>query len=554
LPVTTVFALVWLSALPSFANAQQPSSDASQGAVLEGTVVHAVTKEPIRKARVTLEPSAREHEYKLVATSDEAGHFRFVEVKPDTYRLSASKAQFIDGSYGQAKPKDPETLLKVGADDRLRELTLRMFPAGVIAGRVVDADGEPVSGESVILSSRHGGKQGFYSHVDDTTTNQNGEYEFRSVLPGRYFVGAGDQQAEAGIRAISVDREGNATKLCDLWTFYPAALRRENAQPIRVESGQQQTGIDVHLQRGSMLTIKGRIAGGIDPSAKMRVSAYDDTGTSEEVNVAPNGEFTMELPPGTHKLTLIEQAASGVLRGTGVAEVDVADQDVAGVLIKRFQPAEIQVRAVVEGEEDHPLTMGTIQLIPDEPNGKAGRNTFGQYERENGSFRVHDVFPGKYRVWFSDGRNYGYLKSLQSSGHVIEGDVVDVADGANLNLVLVYSRKVGSVSGDVEVPERVDASVNVVLLLEDYAEAYGKIRFASADQAHHFSDDRLRPGKYLAFALEENDFELWDNEDFVKQLESEGTAIELHEGEQRSIHLKLIPKDVIDRIRQQLGL
>ena len=48
---------------------------------MEGTVVHAVTKEPVRKAHVVLELSEGAHDSSLVATTDEAGRFRFADVK-----------------------------------------------------------------------------------------------------------------------------------------------------------------------------------------------------------------------------------------------------------------------------------------------------------------------------------------------------------------------------------------------------------------------------------------------------------------------------------------
>lgn len=65
---------------------------------------------------------------------------------------------------------------------------------------------------------------------------------------------------------------------------------------------------------------------------------------------------------------------------------------------------------------------------------------------------------------------------------------------------------------------------------------------------------RLPPGKYLAFATQESDFDLWDDADFVQLLEPEASALELHENEHASLRLKLIPKDVTTRLRQQLGL
>jgi hypothetical protein len=64
----------------------------------------------------------------------------------------------------------------------------------------------------------------------------------------------------------------------------------------------------------------------------------------------------------------------------------------------------------------------------------------------------------------------------------------------------------------------------------------------------------LRPGKYLAFAAQDGDFDLWTEPQFLAAMEERATKLELHESEHAATHLKLIRKDLTDTIRQQLGL
>jgi Carboxypeptidase regulatory-like domain len=543
--------------LSTVAFAQQTTVDADQIAALEGTVVDAITKEPVRKARVTLALSARERDFDLVATTDEAGHFRFAEVKPGTYTLIAAKGQFINGSYGETKLGGAPTLLKLSAGDRLKDLTLRLFPAGAISGRVLDTDGEPVPGEDVVLWSAHGRRgHSIYSTGDETTTNQNGEYQFQSLMPDNYYLRAGRPSSGGGVREIPVDSDGKITKVHDFLTFYPAAPSRADAQSIRVQSGQEQTGIDIHVQRGSLLTVKGRIAGAIDSISNLHVSASTDESldwTSETAKVLPDGEFLIELPPGRHRLTLTQQSTNGA-KEIGATEANLTDHDLSGIVITRFQPAQVRVRVVIEGEEDHPITTGSVSLIPAESNEKATRNSFSQFQPQNYTFLIDGVSPGKYHIWFNNAHGC-YLKSIQSGNRTLDSDLVDVTEGANLNLLITYSKKVATVSGEVEVSaDQADAPISVAFILEDYNGPQWNVHLAQLDQSHHFSLEELRPGRYLAFASQEEDAELWDNSDFVKLLETEGTQVELHESENATVHLKLIPKDVTTRIRQQLGI
>ncbi len=131
-------------------------------------------------------------------------------------------------------------------------------------------------------------------------------------------------------------------------------------------------------------------------------------------------------------------------------------------------------------------------------------------------------------------------------------------DGASLDVLLTYSKSISSVSGDVEIPEDVSrtsiGSVHVLLIEEDTLAPLNKTWTAELDQFLHFSEANMRSGKYMAFAAQDGDFEIWDNAQFVKLLQSKGSEIELHEKEHATLHLKLIPKDVTDRVRRQLGI
>jgi hypothetical protein len=46
---------------------------------------------------------------------------------------------------------------------------------------------------------------------------------------------------------------------------------------------------------------------------------------------------------------------------------------------------------------------------------------------------------------------------------------------------------------------------------------------------------QMQPGKYIAFAAEKNGVALWNNNEFVKLLESEGPDLSLHENERATV-------------------
>jgi hypothetical protein len=247
------------------------------------------------------------------------------------------------------------------------------------------------------------------------------------------------------VKEIPVDVEGKPSKIHELWTFYPAALSIKDAQPVKIEAGQDQSGIDVRTQRGPLLTVKGRIASPIDSISTYMVSASVGLGwTSESAKLLPNDEFMIELPPGKHTIGLMEQTSSGP-KQVGAAEVNLTDQDASGVVITVAKRAQIRVRAVVEGEEGRPLTNGSITLIP-ENRDEGTRNSFTQYPPQDGTYVIDDVPPGKYWVWFNNARDC-YPKSIQLGARVVDWQPIDVMEGGTLDLLVTYSRNVASVAG-----------------------------------------------------------------------------------------------------------
>ena len=544
--------------LPCIAVGRQAATENDQLALLEGSVVHAVTKEPVQKAHVTLEQSEGPQDSALVATTDEAGRFRFAGIKAGQYKLTAEKSGFLDGAYGGAEPEDGGSLLKVTGGDRLHDLTLRLFPGATISGQVMDADGDPVPGDEVILwARRHRHGQITNSSAGHTGTNHAGEYRFDGLSPGTYYVSASVGTWGYATRQIPVDSSGKETRVHDLTTFYPAALSLADAQGVSVEVGQGQSGIDIRIQRGATWSVKGRIAGMSRSTANYSISARVAAGlgwTSEAGRVLPNGDFEFrELPPGKQLLSLLEHGPNGV-QVIGSTEVNLIDQDVAGVVIAPFRPAQVRVRVVVEGEEDKPLTKGRVSLMPaHEPEDSL--RTFLQYPPQNSTYVIDGVPPGKYRVWFNNASDC-YLKSVLSGERMVDSESIDVAEGAVLDLLMTFSRNVASISGDVDPPQgQPNPSVHVLVISEEPGEhAEVRHRWPELDQTLHFSIARLRPGKYISLAVQDDNPDLWENSAFVKSFEAEGTAIELHEKENATVHLKVIPKEETDGARKRLGL
>jgi hypothetical protein len=525
-------------------------------AAVEGTVVNALTRDPVRKAHVTLEIAGETHDSALIGTTDETGRFRFANIQPGEYQLEAEKIGFIDGAYGAVKPTSRGSLLKLSTGDRITDLTISLYPGGAISGRVLDPDGDPAPHMEVVVWRRQLQARARQSAAGQTTTDMAGEYHIEGLLPGSYLLSASAGHWGYAIRQIPVGRDGKPTKLHELATYFPAAITRADAQAVNVESGQEQSGIDIHIQRGPTLKVQGRIAGVDVSPTRYQLSATIDEGTGstgDSAKILPGGEFVFsDLPPGKHRLMLAEKSSNG-FQTIGMTEVNLQDEDVTGVVITPFRPAEVRVKVVMEDQPDKPLTSGSVILYPVDHDEYLGSRS--QFEPTDGTYLIRSVQPGRYWVGFNNSPG-AYLKSVESGGRLLNPNSINVTEGIVMDLLVTFCKNVASLTGTVDMPQdRPAPSAHIVLISEEQLQPpQYRYQWPQLDQAHQFTATNLRPGKYLALAVQDDIPDLWSNTDFLQALHSKGEEVELHEKDRPTIHLKLITKDQTDELRRRLGL
>lgn len=532
--------------------ARQSDPNAKPLASLEGGVLNALTKDAVQKAHVRLESSV-DAQTVLVATTDDAGHFHFADIEPGRYKLSAEKTGFLEGSYGSTKPAGEESLLRVEGES-ITNLSLSLFPGAEISGQVFDAEGDPCADHEVtLLAQRRMRGKVKTSPVRSTTADGTGHYRFIGLFPGTYYVAATADRWGQATQQILVDSSGHVSNLHDFTTFSPDSVSLADAPPIRVEIGQEQTGADIHIRRGRALSVSGKINGIEKSLSKLTLSASIDSGrgwTSTSGTIMDNGEFQIaQLPPGDHRLTLLADGPDGS-HIIGQTKVNLTDHNLTEVVISPFKPSQVHIQVVMEGEEDKPLTVGSVFLNPSSDEFDVVHG-YVQYQPQQGAYTIDSVSSGTYRVWFNNAKD-SYLKSVRSGENTLNPNGVDVTEGADLSLRMTFSKNGASVEGEVDfTDDKPKKSAHVVLIAEDEDEfSFTKYQRPSLDQSLHFSITQMRPGRYLAFATEDEDPELWRDGEAVKLLRPKGMAVELHEREKVVLHLKPLARSETDRVRQ----
>ena len=160
---------------------------------IAGTVLNLLTGQPVD--RVTLRLVGVQNSYS--ATTDVRGGFTLPRVAPGRYRMDATRTGFGTTVTVPAIRRGAAGVLLLDPPCAgLKDLPFRIAPNAVLTGRVLDSDGLPVVGArlSVIEPRDFRGTKSLM-HVDSTSTNKLGDFQFVGLSPGRYFLVAVQHRA-----------------------------------------------------------------------------------------------------------------------------------------------------------------------------------------------------------------------------------------------------------------------------------------------------------------------------------------------------------------------
>ena len=131
---------------------------------ISGMVVKMAGSVPLRKAHLLLR-NVEDRTRRIAAVTNADGRFAMKGIEPGSYRLSVSRLGFVTEQYGQRKPDAPGAILTLRPRQEMKDLLFRLIPSGVISGKILDEDGEPLPAVAVqaLQQSYSEGKRELYS-------------------------------------------------------------------------------------------------------------------------------------------------------------------------------------------------------------------------------------------------------------------------------------------------------------------------------------------------------------------------------------------------------
>ena len=535
--------------LPS---AEMPAVDPATAVSIEGRVVNSLTGEPVRQANLTLtmqpggpgfaRPQGRPPSYG--ATSDTQGKFKFENLPPGRYQLAAEKSGYVRANYG-AEPGRPLTPLTGDAGQKITDLEFKLTPQAIIAGKVLDENGEPVANAQIRVLRRSGYFRQTTGGGNGVNTNAIGEFLIGELAPGRYVLLVDHRPGRFGPRAMVANQSGTDSYIP---TYYPGTTDAKAAGAITVNAGQEVRGVDVWLQKGRLYRVSGAVAGVPAGSGeRVQVSMLPEAGPSPGMGPFTgsnaNGKFVFNsIQPGAYVVSAMLYAQNAPPQTLGSVNVVVASKDIDDLVIQanRGDPLTVTGRVIVEDSGSIPFTGEVILELIGMSRGPGPRPARPQ---PDGTFMIENVGLGKYNVRVSRLPEGSYLKSITSGGGDVLASGLDLSQSQALPpLEILISAKAGAVEGVVKDGRDLRAGAYVSLLPEPFRPETQRLqRTATSDANGHFTIKAVPPGEYRLYAWQESfPIRIIEAADLTPY-ESYGVGVRVEEGAVKQAELSLVP-------------
>jgi len=497
---------------------------------IAGTVVNALTGEPVRGAAVAALTVEDSRAVASTETSDD-GRFAMDGLAPGKYQLAASKRGYCTGLYDQHDYYN--TAIVTGEGQQTDKLVFRLTPGAVLSGVVTEDGGDAAEGASVMLFQKP------YRHepgekieeVDTTETDDTGAYEFAGLRPGEYLLAVKAQPWYAMNRPAGRAPETEAEAALDVAypvTFYDSTTEEGSATPIALAGGARaEANIMLHAVPAVHLVV--------DEPVKQE-GAFMRPDLQQSV-------FGMELPEGNEQVEVDAKAGKTEVSGLApghyevtvgtpprVLELDAAagSQEVDGAA----GAPTVTVSGVVQAAAGATLA-GQVAATLTRIDGADGRTAALSAAVNGGSFTFPSVPAGAWELTV-DGQG-GTLPVMRvlAGGRTLASDRVMVGDRP-VSLAVTVSASATRVEGFARRDGKAAAGVLVALIPKDAGKIASLSRRDQSDSDGSFGLLNVAPGDYTVVAIGDG-WELdWSDPAVIGRYLPGGVAVTVKDGlEQR---------------------
>jgi hypothetical protein len=534
---------------PGGAGMQIPPRDntAKTGtAILRGRIVAADSGQPLRKAQVRIF-SAEIRENRM-ATTDVQGRYEFKELPAGRYTISASKGSYVGLSYGQTRPFEAGKPLEIQTGQTVEKVDFSLPRGGVIAGRILDEFGEPMS-DVQVAAQRYQyfqGRRRLAPAGRTAMTNDIGEFRVFGLAPSQYYLSATLRNGQM-MMTDSDDRSGYAP------TYYPGTSDVQAAQKITLGLGQMISDLAMTLTpartarvSGNAVDSQGRPLAGFIMMIQRSGSGFMGSSGGQ---IRPDGTFSIGgVAPGEY--TLQANNGSGDSTEFAAADITVAGDDVPDVQLVGMKLVTVTGRIVIDpaAAVSFRPSMHRVGATPVQAEMIMGGPSSGNLN-DDLTFSLK-TRPGLMRIGISSSApGAGGAGFTQRTVRVNGVDIIDTGVDIKPNgdvggIEIEVTDHVAELSGTVTNARGEAVKDYAVVIFPQDRDRWGAtgVRYMKSgrpDQDGRFKIVAVPPGDYAAVALDYVEPGESSDPDFLERVRMRATPFSIGEGETKTLDLKL---------------
>lgn len=552
---------------------------------IAGRVLADDTGKPVRHAEISASADSGSAQRAL---SNADGSFVLRDLPPGRYQLSCSKPGFVPIDLGQPRPFRTGRDLEITGGASMDGIEFRLKRGAIIAGRVVDENGEPLVRATVDLV-RWGYAQGRRGLRPvpwaSAVTDDLGRYRLFGLPPGEFLL-------RAAPFAAAVDMEGGV-RVFYVPAYWPGTPDINAAQRLTLTSETEIADRDFVLRPTPAIRISGTVvtSAGTPPAVgdvslfQLADGRYDrlaqglDTsrlgrdGSFTVIGVAP-GQYLVQVQ--TTDLTGNRGARPGGFQPSGGYEyalvpITVTDTSIDGIRVVTSPGATARGRVIFDqgaqprfGPNSLPLTAPPVGLPASRMNAQSARARV----RSDWTFEFAGLFgPRVFRVADLPG---WALKSVRHNGADTTDAPIDFRGNESISgLEIVLSNRITELTGTVrDDAGRAVVDYALIVFAEDaerwraqqvpalpgpgsqpsalqrFGAASRFVRVGRPNQQGRFRIAGLPAARYLAVAVTSIEEGAWDDPALLERFRSSATVVDLAEGERREIAVPLLRADL----------
>jgi uncharacterized protein (DUF2141 family) len=488
---------------------------------IAGTVVNAVTGEPVRGASVAVLAHADSRTV-ASAISGNDGHFAFDGLPAAKYQLTASRRGYCTGFYDQHE--EFNSAIVTGPDQGTGSLVFRLMPGAVLRGVVTADGGDTVEGATVSLFAKpHGHEPGAKITQEDTaTTDDTGAYEFSNLTEGEYLLAV---KADPWYAMHGAASAGTALDVAYPVTYFDSTTDEASAVPIALAGGSSiQANINLHAVPALHLAVE----------APRR---QDGTFTRPELRQTI---FGAEVPEGSAGFTDATKAGGGEFTGVAPGRYELTQGDPPRVALldaaasQQVDPAVGTPAVVVAGNVESAPGAALVTL---EPLDAAQGLRPLQSDVKHGAFRFPVVPAGVWILHVANAAGFEMqVVMISAVGRTRAGNRLTVQDRP-LFLVVRASEGTVRVEGFARKEGKGQAGVMVVLVPKNMQALPQLARRDQSDSDGSFSLLNVVAGQYTVVAIEDGWTLDWSRLDVIGRYLPGGVPVTVTGAQGKAVRL-----------------